>query len=163
MKKKFKIILAAIIVIAAATCLCACSQWNTPYDTLDGEGYKVSVRFDVNGGMFAGTNDVYIVDVFNVANAKVNTEGKVELPLLSPEDQRRGMNAFTASKNGCFLAGWYTERTPRVNEKGEPLDEYGQLVSESGREQGYEYSGKWDFSTDKLELDPNGKYTSEET
>ncbi len=162
MRKLWKYLIATAVLCTAAVAATGCSQWDTPYEKLDQTGYTVSVRFDVNGGVFAGTKDVYVVDVFNTEGYKTNAEGKVEIPLLMPDDKahRGDDNAFAASKTDHFLAGWYTERTPRVNENGEPLDAYGQLTSESGLEQGYVYGGKWDFATDRLEVDPNGTHTS---
>ena len=71
--------------------------------------------------------------------------------------------AFEVSKTDYFLAGWYKEKTPRVGENGEPLDDFGVPTSSSGRPQGYVYSGKWDFEKDKLEIDPSKSYTSSES
>lgn len=144
-------------------CLCACSDnWESPYDSLDREGYNISVRFDANGGVFAGTNDVYIVDVYNIENG-VEKNGEVGFYLLSPEDSRRAEGAFSVSRSGYFLAGWYTERTLRVDEYGNALDEFGVLTSVSGREQGYSYSGRWDFESDLLTVDGNAEHSSSTT
>lgn len=144
-------------------CLCACSDnWESPYDSLDREGYNISVRFDANGGVFAGTNDVYIVDVYNTENG-VEKNGEVGFYLLSPEDSRRAEGAFSVSRSGYFLAGWYTERTLRVDEYGNALDEFGVLTSVSGREQGYSYSGRWDFESDLLTVDGNAEHSSSTT
>lgn len=144
-------------------CLCACSDnWESPYDSLDREGYNISVRFDANGGVFAGTNDVYIVDVYNAENG-VEKNGEVGFYLLSPEDSRRAEGAFSVSRSGYFLAGWYTERTLRVDEDGNALDEFGVLTSVSGREQGYSYSGRWDFESDLLTVDGNAEHSSSTT
>ena len=41
-----------------------------------------------------------------------------------------------------------------MDENGQPLDEYGELTSISGREQGWIYSGRWDFDTDTVAVDP---------
>ncbi len=129
--------------------------WNTPYEGLDEKGYTVSVRFDACGGSFAGSpNEVFVVDVFDPSNFKTDADGKVQIPLIAPDDPIRKDSAFPVSNTDHFLAGWYTERTPRVDANGQPLDEYGQLTSVSGREQGYVYSGKWDFATDRLTVDP---------
>lgn len=150
------------MLLIAVCFVASCSQWDTPYEKLDKDGYNVSVRFDANGGIFAGTEDVYIVDVFNLNNAKENNEGKKEISLLAPNDSKRGTGAFEISKTKSIFVGWYTDRQLRVDENGNPLDAYGELTSVSGREQAYTYSGKWDFGTSVLELDANKEYKSEE-
>ncbi len=152
-----------LVVLAVVSAINGFSLWDTPYTGLDETGFTVSVRFDANGGSFAGSpNEVYIVDVFNPADYKTNAEGKVEIPLVAPDDAIRQDSAFPVSNTGHFLAGWYTERSPRVDANGHPLDEFGQLTSISGREQGYVYSGKWDFADDRLTVDPNGTHGSAE-
>ncbi|MBQ7347569.1 MAG: hypothetical protein IJW55_06385 [Clostridia bacterium] len=163
MKKTLKLLLITALLGLAVVSLAACSQWELPYTDADAEGYTVSVRYDANGGMFAGTNDVYVVDVFHPANAKTNAAGKVEIALIAPDDSRRESNAFEVSNSGYFLAGWYRERTLRTDENGNALDADGNLCSVSGKEQGYVYGGKWDFENDRLEVDPNGTYTSTES
>lgn len=154
MNNKIRITLIAVMLLAL--CLVAsCSQWDTPYESLDKDGYTVSVRFDANGGIFAGTEDVYIVDVFN-------TQGKNEISLLAPNDPKRGTGAFEISKTKSIFVGWYTERALRVDSQGRPLDAYGELTSVSGREQAYTYSGKWDFDKSTFKIDPSKEYKSEE-
>ena len=162
MNSKIKFLLLTVMLLIAVCFVASCSQWDTPYESLDKDGYNVSVRFDANGGIFAGTEDVYIVDVFNLNNAKTNKEGKKEISLLAPNDPKRGTGAFEISKTKSIFVGWYTERTLRVDEKGRALDAYGELTSVSGREQAYTYSGKWDFNTSVLPLDANKEYKSEE-
>ena len=162
MNNKIKFTLITVMLLIAVCLVASCSQWDTPYENLDKDGYNVSVRFDANGGIFAGTEDVYIVDVFNLNNAKTNENGKKEISLIAPNDPKRGTGAFEISKTKSIFVGWYTDRQLRVDEKGNPLDAYGVLTSVSGREQGYTYSGKWDFEKSKLELDPNKEYKSEE-
>lgn len=159
MKRIKKFILAAGSLLAVILCLTACSgHWDAPYESLNQSGYNVSVRFDANGGVFAGTNDVYIIDVFNQESASADSGGCY---LLSPDDPIREEGAFAVSRTGYFLAGWYTQRSPRVNDQGEPLDDYGVPTSVSGREQGYSYSGKWDFSTDTLTVDAAKTYSAD--
>ena len=163
MKKRMKLIGAVAALLILIACLTACSNWKTPYELLEKDGYAVSVRFDANGGSFAGSPyEVYVVDVFDASSAKTGASGKKEIPLVAPDDTVRGDTAFKITKDGYYLAGWYSERIPRVNAQGEPLDELGQLCSVSGKEQGYVYSGKWNFETDRLEVDPNGNYSAEE-
>lgn len=159
MKTITKYILFSALLIAVL-CLCGCSSnWEAPYASLDQQGSTVSVRYDANGGLFAGTSDVYIVDVFNLADG-ISADGDVGFYLLSPDDPVRGSGSFSVSRNGYFLAGWYTQRSARTDENGNALDEYGVLCSQSGREQGYTYSGLWDFAADILTVDANGSYSS---
>ncbi|MBQ4113344.1 MAG: leucine-rich repeat protein, partial [Clostridia bacterium] len=148
--------LAGIVLLVGAI-ITGFDLWNTPYEGLDDEGYTVSVRFDAGGGSFAGSpNEVYIVDVFNPADYKTDASGKAQIILIAPDDPIRKDSAFPVSNTGHFLAGWYTQRTLRVDESGQPLDEYGQPTAVSGRPQGYTYSGKWDFKNDRLAVDPTG-------
>ena len=162
MKTIIRNFITAALLLCVALCLCGCSSnWEAPYASLQEEGYCVSVRFDANGGVFAGTNDVYIVDVFSTENGVSQADGSVGFYLLSPDDPIRAEGAFTVSKNGAFLAGWYTQRTPRVDENGQPLDDYGVPTSQSGREQGYTYSGLWDFESDLLTVDPTADHSAD--
>ena len=156
MRQYWKIIALTAVLLTAAVMATGCSLWETPYNGLDESGYTVSVRFDANGGSFAGSpNEVYIVDVFNPADY-TDASGKAAIKLFAPDDPVRKDSAFPVSNTGHFLAGWYTERTPRVDENGNPLDEYGKPTAETGRPQGYTYGGKWDFDADRLTVDPNG-------
>lgn len=155
MKKIMKRIIFAALVISLLS-LAACSDnWEAPYASLDAQGCKISVRFDANGGLFAGTKDVSVTDVYDLSQSASG------FYLLRPEDPVRGSGSFSVSRNGYFLAGWYTQRDLRVNENGEPLDEYGELCSVSGRQQGYTYSGLWDFEKDKLSVDPSLDHSSQ--
>ena len=158
---KFKLI---ALIAAAFSVLCiltGCSQWELPYEDLDREGYTVSVRFDPCGGAFANTENVQVIDVFSLADAPTNTVGDKIFKLIAPDDSRRGDRAFTISKNGYFFAGWYRECTPRTDAAGNPLDCYGVPTSVSGLEQGYTYSGLWNFESDTVSV-PIGTYSSEE-
>lgn len=156
MKRFIKKCLLSGLLLFAVLAVAACSaNWDPPYEALNKSGYTVSIKFDANGGVFAGTNDVYIIDVFNLEDAQKGVY------LLEPEDPLRAEGAFDISKNGYFLAGWYSERNLRVDENGQALDEYGVPVSQSGREQGYTYSGKWDFDTDKFTVSDDTEYSSE--
>ena len=153
MKRKLKLICSAALICAAVTLLTACAKWDTPYQTLDEKGYTVSVRYDANGGVFAGTNDVFVVDVFNSASSKV--------ALIAPDDARRKENAFEISRHQYFLAGWYRTRELRVNEQGQALDDFGNLCSVSGNPQGYVYADRWDFQNDRLVIDSSTSTSSE--
>ena len=164
MKNKMIRIFAAIALIATAMSLAACTNGNI-YDKLADDGYTVKVRFDASGAFVNNTQNVTIVEVFNEDDVVTNSAGKTGIALLVPDDPIRGDGVFKLSKtdgvNNYFQIGWYKERTPLVDESGNPLDVFGVLVSESGREQAYTYSGKWDF--DKDVIDPasleNGEMT----
>lgn len=158
-KLKLTALLAAMLTVLCT--LAGCSQWELPYEGLNEEGYTVSVRFDPVGGAFANTENVQVVDVFSLADAKKDASGNAQIKLITPDDNRRGDRAFSISKNGCFFAGWYRECSPRTDASGNPLDAYGRPTSESGLEQGLTYSGKWDFEKDSLSV-PAGNYSSEE-
>ena len=161
--KMTKIKLTALLA-TALTVLCVltgCSQWELPYEGLNKDGYTVSVRFDPAGGAFANTENVQVVDVFRLADAKKDASGNYQLKLITPDDSRRGDRAFSISKNGCFFAGWYRECSPRTDASGNPLDAYGRPTSESGLAQGYTYSGLWNFESDTLSV-PEGNYSSEQ-
>lgn len=123
----------------------SCGEGDTPYDENDSEGYTLSVKFDANGGIFA-TNVSVMMDSYNPSSLE-ESNGQVDIALLAPEDSRRGKNAFTAAKNGYFLAGWYQTVTQQTGENGETV---------------YAYSDRWDFSSDRLTVDSDGEYSSSE-
>lgn len=148
MRNKFKSVLITFMLVATVLFVTACSNEENPYKANDEKGYNVSIRYDANGGTFATNTDV-IVDAYNISGMATNANGKVELALIAPDDPVRGSNeAFTATKTGHFLVGWYTERT----ENG--TDSQGNVT--------YTYSGRWDFETSLWEVDPNGTYSAEQ-
>ena len=147
MKLRIKTIVLTLLAIGTLSLATGCAAEQTPYEKNNAENYSVSVKFDANGGNFT-TNTSVIVDSFNIEDMKTNSEGKVELALLSPDNTLRGNDAFTATKNGCFLAGWYAQRTETgKDDEGNPV---------------YTYGEKWDFEKSLLPVDPKGEYTSEE-
>lgn len=138
MKLRTKALLVALMAFGAATLLTGCGSEPTPYEENDKEDYTVSVKYDANGGTFT-TNTSVIVDSYQVSD---------KIALLSPDDSRRGNDAFTAVKAGHFLAGWYAERTETgKDEEGNPI---------------YTYANKWDFEKGLLEVDKSKEYTSAE-
>ncbi len=150
----------AVIAIGIATVLMMItlfgstgSQWKDPYKQFDKQGYSVSVRFDAGEGRFAN-RDITVVDVFSLDDYKAGEDGMIRIPLLDPQDKDRGAQAYVVDNPGYTLAGWYTDRQPRVDDQGRPLDEYGELTEVSGREQGWVYSGKWDFASGTVAVDP---------
>ena len=134
--KTVKIILIVVGAVLAALLIAYCvigaingGGTGNPYELNDADNYTVSVKFDANGGFFT-TNTSVIVDAFDSAQLAGG------IALLEPDNAARGNNAFTAVKNGYFLAGWYSQRTEKgTDENGEPV---------------YSYSGKWDFAKDRL-------------
>lgn len=162
MKKRIISALFAAILTLLAVSMVACS--GTIYDELADEGYTVKVIYDAGGAEINETQSVTIVEVFNKNNV-VTRGGKTGIAILAPEDTRRGEGKFDLTKSDettlYYQAGWYTEREPRVNENGEALDVFGVPVSQSGREQGYVYSGKWDFDSDVVDPETleNGEFT----
>ncbi len=141
MKFKAKKALFALLSLAALVFTAGCGVEMTPYETNNNENYTVSVKYDANGGFFT-TNTSVIVDSYNISEMKANSDGLVEIALLSPDAAQRGNDSFNAVKNGYFLAGWYTQR----NGNGES---------------DYTYSGKWDFSKDLVKVDSSKEYSSE--
>lgn len=144
--KKTKLILIVCLMLALLSFAAGCAQENSPYEVNDGENYSVSVKYDANGGFFT-TNTSTIVDSFNVSEMPTGSDGNAQIALITPDDSRRGSDAFAAVNNGYFLAGWYTERTEQTDSSGNTV---------------YSYSGKWDFENDRLTVDPAGTYTAAE-
>ncbi len=146
MKRMCKAAAFAALALAIATFFAGCTAEPTPYETNNDKGYTVSVKYDANGGIFT-TNTSVIVDSFNASTAPQGADGKTAIALLSPDNAARGNDAFRAVNNGYFLAGWYQERFESTDEDGNTA---------------YTYSGKWDFESDRLQVDPNGTYSSEQ-
>ena len=142
MKLKIRGILTMLLLMAMLMLVTGCAQEPTPYEVNDAENFTVSVRYDANGGTFT-TNTSVIVDSYDPTQAAVGGNGMARIALLSPDAAIRGNDAFTAINNGHFLAGWYRERTQQADGT-------------------YIYSGKWDFESDLLEVDPAGVYSSAE-
>lgn len=174
MKKiiKFALLAAALVVTVGAAASCS----DDVYDEKAKEGYDVTVRFDPNGGNFADTPNTVVIDAFDIDKIETDENGQKVFSIVAPEDSARGKeNAKSISHNGYkygadgekmvkyTFAGWYRERAPRVDAEGNPLDDYGIPTSVSGRRQGYVYSGRWNFSTDKIELDANAEYDIRES
>ena len=101
--KQTRKLLAVLLVLALG--LAGCGPQLTPYEVNNQEGFTVSVKYDANGGMFT-TNTSVIVDSFNVKDVAASGAG---IALLPPDAAARGNDAFKASRNGYFLAGWYRE------------------------------------------------------
>ena len=143
MKRTLTIIAMAMLMLLALVMMMSCAQWANQYDVLDEEGATVSVRFDANGGMFAGTNGVTVVDVFDISTYATDANGNALIPLLEPDNDKRDHNAFEISRTGHSLAGWFYETTV--------TDENGNSTVVNKR---------WDFANDKLVLDTSKTYSS---
>lgn len=141
MKLKRKAILLALLVLTALVLVTGCAKNEDPYLTNDEEGYNVSIKFDANGGFFT-TNTSVIVDSYNLEALPKDAEGNAQIALLSPDDSRRGKEAFKADRAGYFLAGWYAKCTTE-----------GDTVT---------YADKWDFEKDVHKIKAAGEYTSSE-
>ena len=147
MKKKIKATLFALTTLAAITFVSGCSSEGTPYEINNADNYTVSIKYDANGGSFT-TNTSVIVDSYNIDDIKTNGTGEAEIALISPDNTSRGNDAFTAIKNGYFLAGWYATRIKTgVDNDGNPV---------------YTYADRWDFSKDKLKVDAGKTYSADE-
>ena len=154
MKNKIIRLISLTILTAFAVSMAACGSGSI-YDSLAEDNFDVKVRFEADGAVVNETQNVTIVEVYSSKDT-VTVNGKTGISILSPEDSRRGQDgifklAKTDGKNNFFLAGWYRERTLRTDASGNALDAYGIPTKESGREQGYVYSGKWDFEKDVID------------
>lgn len=147
MKNKIKSALIPLMLLVLAFALCACGEKSTQFDRNDEAGYTVSVKFDANGGEFTTSCSV-IVDAFNISGMATNSNGMVELALIAPDNTIRGANdTYNVARNGYFLAGWYTSCTEATDSEGNAV---------------CTYSGKWDFQSSRVEVDPNQTYSSAE-
>ncbi len=144
MNGKIKIFLFSCLLLTLALFASSCSSDLSPYEDFNKDGYTVSVKYDANGGVFT-TNTEVIVDTYNLSSFETGDDGKKAIKLFAPDDEIRGKQAYPASRVGYYLAGWYTERT---------------LVSGEGEDAVYSYGGKWDFTADRLRLDPDGDYNA---
>lgn len=139
LNKKF--ILLCLLLVTVLMVVTGCGNAD-PYKENDGDNFHVSVRFDANGGSFTTTDTPVIMDSYNLTEMGRNVEGKVEIPLLAPDSEDR-KDACTASKDGCFLVGWYAKRTENADGT-------------------FTYAEPWDFENDRVEVDANGSYTAKE-
>lgn len=145
MKLKIKAI-AMVLLILAVSFAAGCSAEESPYARNDAEGYSISIKYDANGGVFT-TNTSVIVDTYNPAQLPKDGSGNAQIALLAPDNALRGNDAFTAVKNGCFLAGWYAQRSEITDADGNTV---------------YTYSQPWNFETDTLPVDLAQSYTAAE-
>ena len=145
MKQKIKILTLFILSAIVAVFATGCADNATPYETNNKDNYTVSVKYDANGGSFT-TNTSVIVDSFNLNELNKNNDSSVQIALLSPDNSKRGNDAFTVTKNGYFLAGWYKQRIESTDSNGDVI---------------YTYAEKWDFDDDTLSIDTAKEYSSD--
>ena len=168
MKKSFKAI--SILVCLAAVCLMlsACSG-NTAFDKFFNQGYTVIVTYNANGGTFIKRVDNELVDMYNPSKYAADANGVVSIKLTDPMQRVIDNETVSLTKAGCFVAGWYTERTLVTDADGSPLDGNGNKLTVSGgtyydasgvkAEPAYTYGGYWDFGTDTVDYTlGSGKY-----
>ncbi len=151
MNKLYKIILGLSVGCCAACLAAGCATADKTLSNQIAAGNNVVVEYDKMGGGFAGQQNAYLYDLFT---SEQLGEG---IALVAPGDlsgrgPEMGPNSVV-SRSGYSLIGWYRKCELRVDENGEALDEYGELCSESKREQGYTFSGLWDFKTDRVTED----------
>ena len=144
MKHKIKLFLIPFMLLATLFFVTACSEDPTAYDNNDAKGHTVSVKYDANGGVFTGTSSI-MVDSFNITDMKKDASGMVTFKLLKPTDEKRG--DWTPANGSMILEGWYKECTESINSEGEKV---------------YTYSGKFNFETDVVTVDPSKTYSSAE-
>ena len=137
MSLKLKSIITVCVLLVCVLSLAGCAGEESPYAANDRQNYTVSIKFDANGGVFT-TNTSVIVDSYNLQQLSADADGTVKLALRSPDDVSRGNDAFAPARNGYFLAGWYAGKTETA------------------------YTDRWDFSSDRLAVDPSKSYTSSE-
>ncbi len=146
MKRKIILSLAAAIILAALMALVSCSD-GSPYGDYDDEGYTVSVKFDANGGTFAGRNEVYIVDVFH--------KDAGSIAILKPDDDRRGDSTtrLPATMSKHLLTGWFVDT----------LDSSCKVVDGGGNEITLEAlkNTAWNFDEYRIITDKSKAYSSE--
>lgn len=141
MKLNKKAILLVLLLVSVLLVAAGCAAAENPYRTNDAEGYNISIKFDANGGFFT-TNTATIVDSYHLADLPKDSNGDAQIALLAPDDSQRGKAAFTAVKNGYFLAGWYAQR--------------------SGEGENMTYADKWDFENGILTVKADGNYSAAE-
>ena len=146
MKLNKKLLFLCLLLVTMVMLLTACGEAD-PYEVNNGLNYNVSIKFDANGGSFTSVNSPVLVDSYNITGLQKNAEGKVDLPLLKPDDANRGDDAKKAQKSGYFLVGWYQERTETTDANGNTV---------------YTYAKPWDFETGRVSVDPAQKNTAKE-
>ncbi len=147
MRNKLKFIILPCLLFVVILLATACGKEQTPFKRYDKAGYTVSVQYDANGGVFT-TNTATIIDTYNLDGYTANAQGNKDLKLFAPNASERGNQAYTATRNGYYLAGWYAKRT--------------EVKDAAGNVTGYTYDEYWDFDNDRLSVDATKEYKSKE-
>ncbi|MBE6678762.1 MAG: hypothetical protein E7597_08225 [Ruminococcaceae bacterium] len=155
MSFNFKKALCTLMLPVAVFALASCSAKDSQYEINNESGYTVSVKFDANGGSFGDSNTWVVSNCYNIKNLPENADGKVDIPLALPYEEKD--QSFKVKKAGYDLLGWYEKRIEHKDKNGEVY---------------YTYEGRWEFdaenygkdtySPDKLTVDPDKQYKSEE-
>lgn len=140
MKNK-KLLSVLICALTALCCLVAAScSGKTAVDDKAAKGYTLTVKFDLGGGVIGGDENISLMDMYRPEDYTADENGDVHINLYDPTYGERPNIGYNESTNpnpltnsGHLLIGWYSERTQ----------------TESG---GYEYSGRWDFSSDTVTM-----------
>jgi len=157
MNKKIKLLIIVSAIFIMCLFVASCSNQSV-YDKYNEDGYKVTIRYDANGGFFGNAGQLFVNDTYNLGKVRINEDGMKEILLVDLNNPSRGKaNMYpldAASNSGYFHAGWYTEKTLVTDEKGEAVkDDLGNDV--------YSYSGRIEFPH-VLALDPTVKYSADE-
>ena len=106
MNTKLKAALVLVLVLTAILLITSCSD-GSPYGSYDEAGYKVSVRYDANGGSLTDGVST-IVDTYGLSGLP-EEDGMKIAQLIDPENTavRGTVNNFKPKKNGYTCVGWY--------------------------------------------------------
>lgn len=107
MNKKLLVTIVLALCVVVALAVVSCNQWDTPYKQLNKDGNTVSVKYNINGGVFLETPDVTLVDVFSLDSAKSLSDGKKSIVPIDPANETIRGAIQTASRSNYLLAGWY--------------------------------------------------------
>lgn len=134
MKKKICTILSLSCIAAACVFAAGCAE-KSAVDKLREAGCKVFVTYNANGGKFIGTEKVYLLDGINPDDScwTKSDDGKTHIKLTDPTNKLRltgTTDKMTLTKTEYSLAGWYRNRELLKDEKGNALDEAGNVLTQ---------------------------------
>ena len=134
MKKKICTILSLSCIAAACIFAAGCAE-KSAVDKLREAGCKVFVTYNANGGKFIGTEKVYLLDGINPDDScwTKSDDGKTHIKLTDPTNKLRPTGTtdkMTLTKTEYSLAGWYRNRELLKDEKGNALDEAGNVLTQ---------------------------------
>lgn len=165
MKNRFKAILILIIVLIASAVLAACNKNDSVFNDYKKQGYTVTVTFDGNGGAFIGKIGNKIVDMYRPSDYQPDEDGYVHIKLIEPTSRNLKSTGekISLTMNGYSNLGWYKTRTMQTNDKGEPINENGDVLEWSNdryyikgtKKESlplYEYAEPFDFDTDTIDV-----------